>query len=333
MPDFNFLNPAVLEYHQNNLRFWLNRGVDGFRFDAVTHLVENGASAWQNQPENYALVAQLRSTVMGYSQRYLVCEATSNAAVWSSDSNCGSAFAFGHQLDVVNAARGQSAAISAVANYFASAPASLATMISNHDLFAGDRLWNQVGGDLAQYRLAAATYLLQPGTPFIYYGEEIGMSAANSLSGDGRLRTPMSWSADATTAGFSSVLPFRPVSSNVASNNVAAAQADPNSLLAFYKAILTLRNTYPSIARGSYQAAFVSGSAIGFQRWLGNEKTLVLLNYGSSAAAVRVDNLGASAKWTALYPGGGAAATADASGGVTLTLPAQSVQVFALAPG
>ena len=57
-------------------------------------------------------------------------------------------------------------------------PAGMATMVSNHDAFAGQRLHDQVGGNAAQYKLAAATSLLQPGTPFIYYGEEVGMAGA-----------------------------------------------------------------------------------------------------------------------------------------------------------
>ena len=75
-------------------------------------------------------------------------------------------------------------------------------MLSNHDIFAGARIWDQLAGDEARYRLAAATYLLMPGIPFLYYGEEIGMAGAATLGGDARLRTPMSWSDCPHTAGF-----------------------------------------------------------------------------------------------------------------------------------
>ncbi|MEI8327150.1 MAG: alpha-amylase family glycosyl hydrolase, partial [Betaproteobacteria bacterium] len=198
------------------------------------------------------------------------------------------------------------------------------------DLYAGERLWDQVGGDQAQYRLAAAGYLLLPGTPFIYYGEEVGMSAGLGLSGDGKLRTPMSWSQDTRTAGFSTVTPFRAVSANVASQNVASELNDPNSLLSFYKEMLRLRNTLPSIARGSYEASFTRGGVMGFQRAFGAERTLVLINYATSRAQVQVDALAAAAKLTPAYPSGSSAVAADAKGSVTLALPAQSVRVLVL---
>ena len=73
--------------------------------------------------------------------------------------------------------------IQAVADYFKTAPQSMATFASNHDIFAGVRLWDQVQGNAAQYKLAAASYLLLPGTPFIYYGEEIGMAGLQRHGG------------------------------------------------------------------------------------------------------------------------------------------------------
>lgn len=328
MPDFNLLNADVMAYHQDSLRFWLNRGVDGVRFDAVAHLVETGPAAWKDQPGSYTVIAELRALIQSYSRRYVVCEAVENPTAWSTPTVCGSAFAFGHGQNVVNAARGKPEAIQAVSDYFKTAPSSMATMVSNHDLFAGERLWDQVAGNQAQYRLAAATYLLQPGTPFIYYGEEIGMAAVKSLGGDPSLRTPMSWTGDAATAGFTTGKPFRPTSPNLTAHNVAAQRADPGSLLSFYQSLLKLRNTLPSIAQGSYESPFVSGSVMGYQRKLGNENTLVLINYGTGAANVKVNGLAANARLTAAYPKGVAAQMVGADGIADLRVDAQSVMVF-----
>jgi alpha-amylase len=332
MPDFNLRNPQALDYHFDSLRFWLNRGLDGFRFDAVPHLVENNAKDWNDQPESHALMGQVQALVKRYDKRHLVCEATARPTAWAAPEACGSAFAFGLEHHIAAAARGDAQAIRAVADWFKTAPTSMATMVSNHDIFAGERLWDQVKGDGAQYRLAAATYLLLPGTPFIYYGEEVGMAGAAGLSGDPKLRTPMSWTGDSRTAGFTAGTPFRALSANVATHNAATQQTDDASILSFYKAMLRLRNTLPSIARGSYEHAFVDGQAMGYQRALAGERTLVLLNYAAAPATVRVNQLPAGAQLVPAHPKAGHAGQADAGGVAALALPAQSVQVYLVRP-
>lgn len=327
MPDFNLLNPAVVAYHHDNLRFWLNRGVDGFRFDAVGNLVEAGPAAWENQPENHTLLRQARAVVDGYARRYLVCEGPSDPVGYST--SCGSAFAFQNTANLIAAAKADPGAVRRVAEFPANAPTGMASMLANHDSFAGDRVYNQFGGNLAQYRLAAATYLLQPGTPFIYYGEEIGM-ARGSAGGDPGLRTPMSWSASTANAGFTTGTPYRSLSTNVSAFNVAAQQADPNSLLAFYKAMLALRKAHPAIAAGSYDNVSVNGSAMSFQRRQGSEWLLVAINYGSGAAALSVSGLPSGSQLKALYPAAGPDAAADSAGRVSVDLGGQSVLVFAV---
>ncbi|NRF68357.1 DUF3459 domain-containing protein [Aquincola sp. S2] len=332
MPDFNLRDPAALAYHHDSLRFWLNRGLDGFRFDAVPHLIENSAKDWNDQPESAALMRGIRALMdQHYPGRWLVCEATASPQRWAGRDACGSAFAFGLEHPIIDAARGKLEALAQVAAYFTSAPPTMATMLSNHDIFAGKRLRDQLGGDDAAYRLAAATYLLLPGTPFIYYGEEIGMAGVAALQADEPLRTPMSWTADAATGGGFTrpgVKPFRPASDNVATHNVAAQQADPASLLAHYKTLLALRNTLPSIAQGRYEAPQVNGLVVAFQRATDAERTLVLINYGKSAATIRVDGLGANARFASEYPAGGARAQADADGRLHFALGPQSWRVL-----
>jgi glycosidase len=274
----------------------------------------------------------VRALVAGYSRRAMVCEAPADPRGFGAANACGSAFAFDLKDHLVRAARGDTASIQAVADYFKTAPAGMATMVSNHDGFAGQRLWDQLGGNLAQIRLAAAGYLLLPGTPFVYYGEEIGMSGAAALTGDPKLRTPMSWTADTARAGFTTGTPYRALSANVATRNVATQQADPDSLLGFYKSLMTLRRTRAEIARGSYEAPFTSGAVLGYQRAFEGARSLVLLNYGTTPASVDVAGLPAGAALSALLPVGGAAAAAGGDGVARLTLPAQSVQVYEVAP-
>jgi glycosidase len=332
MPDFNLTNPAVVAYHHDSQRFWLNRGTDGFRFDAVGNFVEDGPTRWLDEPQDYALLHDIRTLMDGYAQRYMVCEGTGDPQGFGAASACGSAFAFDLNAHLIGAARANAADIQAVAAYFDTAPPTMATLLSNHDSFAGWRAADQLGNDLARMELAAGTYLLLPGTPFIYYGEEVGMDGSATLTGDAGLRTPMSWTADAVNAGFSTVAPYRGLSANVATRNVAAEIADPASPYAFYKAMLALRNTRPSIATGSYEAAVANGSVMTFQRAAGAERTLVTINYGASATAVDVAGLPANAGAAALYPADGTTLTASAGGVAHVALAARQVRVFAVTP-
>jgi alpha-amylase len=322
MPDFDFRHPAVAAFHADNLRFWLDRGVDGFRFDAVTHLVENGPDRWNDQPESRAIVAAMRAVVDAYPNRYVVCEATSSADVFARPDVCGHAFAIHHAGAFLQAARGDRKALREVARFAQDAPPTLATLLSNHDAFAGLRVGDQLDGDDAAQRLAAALYLLQPATPFIYYGEEIGLRGAPALGGDWQLRVPMAWTGDARTAGFTTGTPFRALPANVATHNVAAQDADPASLLAFYRALLALRNGDAALREGRYEHGFVRGGLYGFQRAAGDARTLVLVNTGERARRVRVPGLEAKARLRPLLPAD--ASTEQASP----TVPARSVRVY-----
>ncbi len=337
MPDFNFRNPAVLEYHLSSLRFWLNRGLDGYRLDAVPHLLETDAVRWNDQPESRALTKQLQDLIKSYGHRAVVCEATAEPRAYGDPAVCGGAFAFGFVKHYVKAAQGDADSVQKVVDYWHDARPTMATFLSNHDIFAGRRLWDQLGGDERAYRLAAAGYLLQPGTPYIYYGEEIGQAGVHDLpgmTGDKPLRSPMSWTADPATAGFTTGTPFRPLAPNRATHNVAAQQTDARSLLNFYKAMLKLRNGLPSIARGRYEHGFAQGLVAGWQRVHDQERTLVLINYGRELAQARMIRLPPGARLLSAYPEGGALSTrADAGGQAQLWLGPQSVRVLRVETG
>lgn len=327
MPDFNWRSSAVDSFHQDNMRFWLNKGVDGMRFDAVGNLVENSASAWEVQPENKPIMARVQQLFKGYSQRYMVCEVPAASQAYAAADACGSSFAFDLKDAITGAARGQVTRVQALSQYFQTAPNGMATLLANHDLFSGDRIWNQFNGDTARYKLAAATYLLLPGTPFIYYGEEIGMASGAGLDGDHKIRTPMSWTADKN--GFTSGTPFRTTSANMATQNVATQVGQIGSLHSFYKDMLALRNTYPAIASGSYASPVVSagGLTLSFQRQLGSERVLVVINYGNAADSVTVSGLPANATLQSKY-GSGANAAVSAAGQAILAAGALSVSVY-----
>jgi alpha-amylase len=329
MPDFDFREPAVLDFHAGNLRFWLDRGVDGFRFDAVSHLVENGPRAWRDQPESRAMIGKLRDVVDDYPNRYVVCEATREERAFAAPDVCGGAFSFHRGENLVAAAKGDAAALAKAAEDLRTAPPGMATMLANHDLFAGDRLWNQFAGDVARYKLAAASILLLPGTPFVYYGEEVGMAAAATLKGDPRLRTPMSWSGDAATAGFTTGTPFRVPSENVATQNVAAERDRPEGLLAWYQALLRTRNAHPVLASGRVGAPVVDGLAMAVPLSQANARAVVLLNHGLARAPLSLGGFAAGQRYRQVFPAGDADATVVTEGGaLRADLPAQSVRVL-----
>jgi alpha-amylase len=328
MPDWNLRNRAVVAWHHDNLRFWLNRGIDGFRFDAVGNLIEDDAQNYQNESGSYQLVAQIESLLDCYTNRYMVVEAPTDPIGFANVHPGGSAFAFGHHRDLIEAARGDTRALELVAGFPPVAPPSIATILSNHDSFAGQRVCDQLGGNLAMMKLAAAMYLLQPGVPFIYYGEEIGMAGCASDSVDQSLRAPMSWTAEGDGAGFTRGTPFRALASNVATNNVAAQQVDPDSLYNFYRAMLALRRNRPSLARGTYEGAQVTDAVMSFRRERDGEETVVVINVGWAPASVSLSGLRAGARYSTLWPEDAVSFVAGPDGGAAGEMPAQSVRVF-----
>jgi glycosidase len=341
MPDFDFRHPAVRAYHEDSLRFWLNRGLDGYRLDAVPHLFETSAKDWNDQPESRVYTKALQDLIKAYPQRYVVCEATAQPQAWGDPAVCGGAFAFGYVHHIIEAARGKAESVQRVATFWHSASPTMATFLSNHDGFAGRRLWDQLAGDERRMRLAAATYLLQPGTPFIYYGEEIGQAGLHDpkdapehgLEGDPPLRGPRSWTADARTGGFTTGTPFRPVAPNVATHNAQAQRRDPGSLRNFYKAMIGLRNAHPSIARGSFEQGSAQGLVAVWQRRLSEagkrEHTVTIVNNDTAPAPAQISGLPPHARLVSLHPAGGATATrADAQGVATLLLAPLSERVL-----
>ena len=155
------------------------------------------------------------------------------------------------------------------------------------------------------------------------------MSAAATDSPDGQLRGPVSWTP---AGGFSTGTPYRPASTNVATNNAEVERADPGSMLAFYTAMLGLRNAHASIARGAYVAPRIDGKTMSFQRVNPDERTVVVINYAQVAGSASIAGLPANARLQRLYPLP-SASPADlraASTDGTVAVPAAplSVQVF-----
>ncbi|GAA5215265.1 alpha-amylase family glycosyl hydrolase [Corallincola platygyrae] len=325
MPDFNLRNPDVVNFHQNNLRYWLNLGVDGFRFDAVGTLFENGASGMLNQSDNHTFLANsIRPIVHEYPNRYMVCENPDGPS--QTAKSCGSAFYFGLQGSILASAKFGKTKQRLIDRVDGVPMENYATLLANHDSFAGGRIIQQLKGDEDSYRMAAATLLTLPGTPFIYYGEEIGIGHSRDIKDpdpDHRLRTPMSWTADPVNAGFSSVEPFRALANNVETHNVADQLERDDSLLANYRHWITLRNNQAALQTGKFATVDTDTAHLfAFTRSLPQQERLVVLNYASTAKA-----LGSAAEgcWQVIdhWPGQTVAGKLTAS----TELPGQTVVV------
>lgn len=288
MPDWNLRNPKVVAYLSDSMRFWLNRGVDGFRVDAVTQLIENGPDAFRDQPENLAVVQKLSDVLDAYDNRYLVCEA--NFAPRYYTQSCRNSFAFKSMDDIRNSALKGTAEPGLIEQLSYADHDRMPLVLQSHDWYVGDRLTNQLGvNDEADYRVMAAISILASRTPFTYYGEEIGMSNGGTFTDPG-IRSPMSWTAVKQTAGFTTAKPYRNLAINVATHNVAAEAGDPSSLLEYYRALYHVRLAHPVISDGNFKLLSKAGNPVlAFTRSNDHDAATIVINLSDKAQDYSLD--------------------------------------------
>jgi alpha-glucosidase len=284
-PDLNWRNPAVEAAMLDAMRFWLERGVDGFRVDVMWHLIKDagyranplnpqfvtGQASYNellpvhstDQPEVHAIVARMRQLLERYGEKLLIGEIylPVDRLVRYYGENRGAHLPLNFQLI---GAPWQPAAIAAIVQSYEAALGAgdwPNWVLGNHDQ---PRIASRVGS--AQARVAAMLLLTLRGTPTLYYGDEIGLENVEvpaELAHDpqavnmpglalGRdpYRTPMRWEASAT-AGFSKVTSWLPVGPGDAPH-VHGQERDPASMLALYRRLLLLRRGSPALQRGTY---------------------------------------------------------------------------------
>src|SRR5262249_17905134 len=140
-------------------------------------------------------------------------------------------------------------------------------------------------GDPGKLRSAAAALLTLPGTPFLYYGEEVGLENGNEADGDMAKRTPMPWDATAG-GGFTTGKPWFSFAPGRDRANVAAQTADPGSLLSHYRSLIHARHRSPALAHGSLQLLSESGPVLAFVRSTHDERVLVAVNLSGESQHV-----------------------------------------------
>ncbi len=325
MPDFNLRNPKTVAYMEDTMRFWMNKGVDGFRLDAVTMLLEDGPKSFFNNPGNPAIVARYKAVVDSYENSYMVCEVSEKQEMYTKQ--CGHAFAYNTQAAIIDSARKGAIAPGIIAQLQSSDRDRMPLALQSHDSYVGDRLINQFGvNDIADYKVAAAIAILAARTTFSYYGEEIGMSNGGRFDDPG-LRSPMSWTAQATTAGFSTAKPYRAPAINYASMNVAAEAGDPASLLAWYTALYNVRRAHPVIGTGNFTLLSKAGDPVLAFRRVGKDDTAVVaINVSDAPQSVTLDTGMAGAAFVDAL--GDTKPVADGAGKVTLTVAPKAASML-----
>jgi alpha-glucosidase len=324
-PDLNWRNPAVRAAMYDVLRFWLERGVDGFRVDVLWCLVKDAAfrdnppnpgyregepSSGRllarysvDQPELFEILHEMRAVVDAYPERVLIGEIylpiERLVAYYGDETRKGVHLPFNFQL--IQTPWSAREIVRVVSEYEQRVPSGRWPnwVLGNHDK---PRIASRVG--LAQARVAAMLLLTFRGTPTIYYGDEIGMEDVPlapeqmrdgweksepgvGLSRDPQ-RTPMQWDGS-EYAGFSTVPPWLPLGPDHATRNVAVQAADPGSILTLHRRLIALRRKRAALSLGSKALLSTPDGAIAFERRFGDERLLVGLNLSHDPLEIPVE--------------------------------------------
>ena len=285
MPDLNYHTPAVREEARKVASFWLDEmGVDGFRLDAITFLVEEDGVV-QHAPGTHEVLREFGAHI-----RKVAPDAFTIGEVWDSTGamlayypdQLDAHFAFEVSDAILEAVRTGSAEelLPPILRLQREVPADRwSPFLRNHDQ---TRTLTALGGDVAKARLAATLLLTLPGLPFVYYGEEIGMTGNKP---DPRLRTPMHWSS-APGIGFTTGLAWEPLQSDSLTANVEAQDGDSTSLLNLYRRLIRLRGQHPALGAGELLPLMTSSEAVAaYLRREGDRTVLVVANLGPDSVS------------------------------------------------
>jgi alpha-amylase len=295
MPDLNYCTDAVTDQMYDVADFWLqDLGADGLRLDAVRHLIEEGDN-FDGGPATHSWLAAWDDHLDSIDDQVLtvgeVWDDTDTIAAYVTGDEVDVAFEFNVAEGILDSVRsGDPAAFdSALAVALDAFPAGqFAPFLTNHDQ---NRVMSVLDEDVPGAKVAASALMTIPGVPFVYYGEEIGMTGEKP---DERIRTPMQWTPDGS--GFTSGTPWEPVNDDADTVSVSAQQDDPDSLLAHYRTLIHARNALPALRTGGLQALASSCPAVyAFLRSAAepdDDSALVVLNFGGaeqSGCALSVD--------------------------------------------
>jgi alpha-amylase len=285
MPDLDYHTPAVRLEAMKIATFWLrDMGADGLRLDAIPYLVEEG-SCLMGCPGTHQFLREYAAHVDSVQPgTYSVGEVWGNvdAVLPYYPDQLTSYFGFELAGSMITAVRdGRAAGLLAPFLRLQDTvpPYRWSPILSNHD---GTRTMTMLGGDVARARLAATLLLTLPGLPFVYYGEEIGMTGDKP---DPRLRTPMQW-RPRPGVGFTTGTSWEAPQPDSLTTNVAVEEADSGSLLTLYRRLIHLRRRNDALATGRLVPLTASDPHVAaYLRRTGTRAVLVVVNLGGTAVS------------------------------------------------
>ncbi|MEK6611855.1 MAG: alpha-amylase family glycosyl hydrolase [Gemmatimonadota bacterium] len=286
MPDLNYREPLALAEMKKVATFWLNEmGVDGFRLDAVKFLVEDGAKV-DDTPGTHAVLREFAAHVRGVKPAAFtigeVFDSTGSLLSYYPDQLDGY-FAFEVADSLIAAIRrgDGSGVLAPVLRLQREVSATRwSPFLRNHDQ---PRTRSELDGDWDKARVASFLLLTLPGLPFVYYGEELGMTGRKP---DELIRTPMAWSRRGAHAGFTTGTPWQPLAPDSLEANVEVQFANPSSLLNLHRRLIHLRAAHPALAQGELIPLVASHPAVvAFLRRDGARTVLVVTNLGADSLA------------------------------------------------
>lgn len=286
MPDWNHRNPAVAQMFRDIARFWIRDvGVAGFRLDAVKYLIESG-NKLSDTPENIEYLKGFRNFVKSVNREaYLVGEVWSGTEITSQyvPDAVDQVFSFDAQAAIVGSLRsGNKDELEYVMDQVIKLLplGTAAFFLSNHDM---DRIMSLLDVNWDKAKVAATLLLTAPGTPYLYYGEEIGQQGVRGASDENR-RRPMQWGDGPPPGyGFSTRRPWGMGFNQPGIENTVASQTnDPNSLLSWYRQLIRLRASTTALRTGRFIPVFTNSPMVySYLRWDPSGAYLVLVNLGT----------------------------------------------------
>lgn len=319
MPDLNLRNPAVREEMKKIARYWLDPngdgdtsdGVDGFRLDAamyIDHLHLDITHKWWQEFNAYVKSVN--------PDAFLVGENWTNAeTVATFFADMDSSFNFDLAGKIAHLARGDYRDLLQIIDSIHQAYTQVSldfidsTFLTNHDQ---NRIATQLGGDLERAKLAAALLLTLPGTPFIYYGEEIGQLGAKP---DEHIREPFDWYAEANGRGMTDLSRWtgrEPIYTQPLDGiSVEEQENDPDSLLNYYRRLIRIRKNHPAFFNGKYEKLDTPDGIYGYRIKGDGYELWVMHNYQKTEGTVEIKPGGVellsgekTAKWMVIKPYG-----------------------------